>query len=331
MAISAQVGEKIGEYVLSTGFNAVGNCRWAIVQKDGKQYFLKEFLKPKYPPPYLKDEVRKSKLRRCRKFEQHHKRLLGALKATSIPGGNIVAPVDFFRFGLIYYHISPKIDVTLVTPGALATAPQGQKSILIKTVINSVGILHNAHIVHCDLKPENVLIHRTSTGNLVSKIIDLDGAFFEDDLPDPDDMQFDQRYMAPEVLLFNRAGGETKIKLTTAADIFSLGLILYEFWTGTRVQFDRHLHTDPASCLIDGGRLFWDRSLTPGPLAESIEEMLSRDSASRPSIVKVAQRLSTLGMAGSTNPSASPVSIRAESPAPSPSTASVRFSKNLNR
>jgi hypothetical protein len=57
MAVSARVGESIGEYVLSSGFNAVGNCRWAIVRKSGQEYFLKEFLNPKYPPPYLKDKI----------------------------------------------------------------------------------------------------------------------------------------------------------------------------------------------------------------------------------------------------------------------------------
>src|SRR6516162_514889 len=225
MISSTGLGDKIGDYILSTGFSAVGNCRWAIVTKEGKSYFLKEFLRPKYPPPYLKDEVRKQKLDRCRKFERHHKRLLSNLTTICIPGGNIVAPVDFFRFGLIYYHVSPKVDAALIKPEEFSTLTEGTKAILIKTVINSIEILHRSHIVHCDLKPDNVLIHKTATENLVSKVIDLDGAFFEDDVPDPDDMQFDQQYMAPEILLYNQKDVSKKVNLSTAADVFSLGLI----------------------------------------------------------------------------------------------------------
>jgi len=221
--------------------------------------------------------------------------------------------------------------VRLIKPEEFSTLTEGTKAILIKTVINSIEILHRSHIVHCDLKPDNVLIHKTATENLVSKVIDLDGAFFEDDVPDPDDMQFDQQYMAPEILLYNQKDVSKKVNLSTAADVFSLGLIFFEFWTGIRVQYDRGRFGDPASTLIEGGKLSWDRSRVPTVLGDTIEAMLNLEPAVRPSIIQVGKRLSTLGLSKPAMGVEGSDRTLASSPSPSTAKVSIRFSKNLVR
>jgi serine/threonine-protein kinase len=94
-------------------------------------------------------------------------------------------------------------------------------------VADAADAVHYAHlrgILHRDLKPANILIdaqghaHVTDFG-LSQFIAD------ESNLTNPGDIVGTPKYMSPE-----QAGGSTV--LTTAADIYSLGAILYELITG---------------------------------------------------------------------------------------------------
>ena len=96
---------------------------------------------------------------------------------------------------------------------------------LIATVANAVHHAHQRGILHRDLKPSNILIDRegkpyvTDFGlaRLLKKDSDLTLSGATVGTPN---------YMAPE-----QAQGKNK-QLTTAADVFSLGAILYEMLTG---------------------------------------------------------------------------------------------------
>jgi len=90
-------------------------------------------------------------------------------------------------------------------------------------VASVLAALHNAEIVHCDIKPENVfLIQRDGRDNFV-KLIDFGVAI----LPDEErtaGMAGTPAYMAPE-----QAAGE---KLDHRVDIYALGVMLYQLVSG---------------------------------------------------------------------------------------------------
>ena len=105
---------------------------------------------------------------------------------------------------------------------------------LMMQISDAVAAAHDAGIIHRDLKPANVFIVQRADVPSVVKVLDFGIAkLAAESLDDDDPMTLTQigamigtpRYMSPEQC----DGAE----LTPAADVYSLGIILYEMLTGT--------------------------------------------------------------------------------------------------
>jgi serine/threonine protein kinase len=116
-------------------------------------------------------------------------------------------------------------------PAETAEAKPGRKAqITAAEIMAKVGrAVHYAHqhgVLHRDLKPSNILLDGQGTPYLtdfgVAKIVDRTL-----DITESGAVLGTPSYMAPE-----QAAGKTR-SLTTAADIYSLGAILYELLTGS--------------------------------------------------------------------------------------------------
>ena len=96
----------------------------------------------------------------------------------------------------------------------------------------AVAAAHEAGIIHRDLKPSNILVTQSADQPAVVKVLDFCIATFTPDDDDDDMTTLNQtnsvigtpRYMSPE-----QYNGQD---LTPAADVYSLGVILYEMLSG---------------------------------------------------------------------------------------------------
>ena len=96
---------------------------------------------------------------------------------------------------------------------------------LFATVARAVHYAHQHGVIHRDLKPHNILLDRDGQPHLtdfgLAKLLERDTG-----LTVSEAVMGSPAYMAPE-----QAAGQTK-HLTTAADVYSLGAVLYALLTG---------------------------------------------------------------------------------------------------
>ena len=255
-------GELIGDYLISskpTNANG-GKCLWAFAAKDGQEFFIKQFLDPKYPLDSAPGGAASKKLRRqdCAVFEQRHQHVMERLKSDSVGGGNIVVAEAFFRDGATYYKVTKRIDASNLE--SLRSLTEHQKAVVLRTLGLSLQQLHRIGIVHGDLKPDNVLVQKRSGHDLyTAKLIDFDDSYLAGQPPEPTAVGGDGHYGAPEWHAYiqeeSRSDGS---ELTTAVDMFALGLMLHEYLTGQLPGY-------PGDFPSPGEAVKAGRPLTPDP------------------------------------------------------------------
>ncbi len=149
--------------------------------------------------------------------------------------------------------------------------PEGKAIEMVQEICAGLAAAHGLGVIHRDLKPANIMID--GRGNAI--ITDFGLAGLADDLARKNEFAGTPAYMAPEQL--------TEGKATHKSDLYALGLIMYEMFTGRR-RFDgrsvnemKRLHesTDPASVSRD------TRSID-SIVQQVIARCLERDPKERP-------------------------------------------------
>jgi len=150
-------------------------------------------------------------------------------------------------------------------------------------ILNAVSYLHKQGIIHRDLKPTNIMID-----NYLNRAVLTDfgiSKFGEDNMfttiTSQENFVGTPAYMAPEQFANSR--------VTTNSDIYSLGLLFYEMFTG-KLPFDHKSMME-----IVSSRLAHEYSIAielPGvnnlnKLNDTIKQMLSMDQESRPTANEV--------------------------------------------
>lgn len=273
------MGETINRYNLLGSFQNqdAGFSRWTFAEKDGNKFFLKEFLSPVYPDQdSLTETLRLERIEECREFEKKQKLLYERVNKAS--DGNLVRIIEFFRCDSHYYISTPKVEVVSSSLEKISSLPMEKKLFLCKTVAHSIKMLHANHIVHADLKENNILVQKSVTGEYVGKIIDFDCSFFEENPPVSEkELSGDQVYFAPEACRF--IFGET-VELTCKMDVFALGLLFHQYLTGKLPEFNQADFYYAHVAVLEGEHLNISPTL-PHPIRTLLEKMLECDSSKR--------------------------------------------------
>ncbi|AVZ75963.1 serine/threonine protein kinase [Streptomyces lunaelactis] len=277
-------GAVIGGYrIVSEPTNANGGkCIWAFAERDGAQYFVKQFLEPKRPRDDDTRDTPSLRIRRelAREFEDRHRTIMERLRPDARGGGNLVLATDFFHEGSTYYKVTERIDTSsLEKPQALEPRP---KTVLLKTLGMSLKQLHDINIVHGDLKPLNVLVQkRDGAAFHTAKLIDFDDSYVAGSPPGRTDVVGDTAYGAPEWRRYMQGDESvTAEHLTCAVDVFALGLMTHVYLTGALPGFDARFGS-PADAVNAGEHLQLNTRLSDAMLG-LLRAMTARAPGSRP-------------------------------------------------
>jgi serine/threonine-protein kinase len=134
--------------------------------------------------------------------------------------------------GLLYLVMEYLLGETLFERFRRSPLPLRDLLEVVRAVCWALGAAHDIGIVHRDVTPSNVfLVRRAGTTAAQVKVLDFGIAFIKNEIriTVPGQMVGTPSYMAPEAVL----GRE----ITSATDVYSLGVVLYEGLTG-RLPFD---------------------------------------------------------------------------------------------
>jgi len=279
-----------------------GFSKWGFATKNGKEYFIKELINPVYPTDknVMTDEMFQERRTYCSQYEAKFKKFFGLINKAS--RGNLIRIVDFFRFGNRYYLVSEKVEGKSPTMEYIAALDDEKKLLLLKTVAHCFYDLHSVGIVHSDVKPNNILVKSTKSGNYVAKLIDFDSGFIKGETLDNKELGGELTYLAPETFL--GIYGED-IRPDEKADIFGLGLMFHEYYCGFLPYYDQTEYEYPYEAALDGALLKPDTDMMPDEIGNLISSMLDADPTKRPSAEEIIKILNII-----TNQSQDSVAIK---------------------
>jgi serine/threonine-protein kinase len=160
-----------------------------------------------------------------------------AQAAANLGHPNIVTVYDYGQDGAQSY-----IVMEYVEGRDLKTVIRGEAPLLLDRALDlmiqacaALGAAHRAGLVHCDVKPQNILV--TNDGRVKVTDFGIARAMSASVPQNVETVWGTPHYFSPE-----QAAGEPP---TPASDVYSLAVVLYEMLAG-RVPFDADNHTDLA-------------------------------------------------------------------------------------
>ena len=145
---------RIGDYETVSPFVTAGSghARWCVAKRDGKEYFLKQFLSPVQPvqrSPHPNEQVMLRR-ERCAAFETRKQRLYNALRR--VPERFIVRVEEFFVYDGHYFASSQYLGKAYQTLFDCFSSENKIKISLLLSLAECLKALHDVGICSCRLE-----------------------------------------------------------------------------------------------------------------------------------------------------------------------------------
>jgi serine/threonine-protein kinase len=170
---------------------------------------------------------------------------------------------------------------------------------VVRDVARAMSLAHERGVIHRDVKPANIFLHRLPNGQIIAKILDFGISKVPTHPGGPKVTQADVLVGSPAYMSPEQAAG--RVELDPRSDVYGLGVILYEALSGRLpfleatnnaliIQIAVH-EAPPLGTVVSG---------LPKPVLELVKASMDRDRDARiGSATALAERIeATLAMLG---------------------------------
>lgn len=246
---------RLADYKIEKSFTSTnGDCYITTSKLDGKKYFIKRNIDVTYGSESDPIELKRIYKRKADAWLNYHNQIRKEFTKHNSGNGNTVFPIAYFVdegsiYELQHYIEINKVPITEIEKKDLENKilkdtgkkvnlqrvcelPSDAKIRIMQTSAYALKQIHSWGIAHCDLKPDNVPICTSEMGGYISKITDCGDAIFVNNIPSEGQIVCTEPYWSPELAAYKKGNISVKSRLSCKNDVFAMGLIFHEWWTG---------------------------------------------------------------------------------------------------
>ena len=284
---------KVGKYELEGSWTIVARCHYAFARKDGKRYFLKKLLEPKYPsnPEFYEPDMLKRTKKVCADFEKFQEKIIADLNNAAKTCNQIICTLDFFREKSTYYKASEAISGKIYSVEEISKLPESERFAIIKRYATALKSVSDVNIVHGDIKPENIFVVKRGSG-FIPLLIDFDDSYYSSAPPKPEFTHGSPEYYSPELAKYISDGEKSKPSTVTCkSDIYASALVIYEWFTGNKL-LPKRMADAAYPYMVEAKDLNYKG--VPESLRSLLEKMLDSNPSKRPSAEQVIKMMDSI-------------------------------------
>ncbi len=237
------------------------------VRRWGRRYVVKEYTDYRFsvrkPGEKLTDALTAAE-KRTEVYFSHLQKTARLMRRSVRRDALLNISVDVFRQERSIYKVTNLIESCDMDADRLhEELDLQQMTTFLRTLLVQVETLESIGFIHCDLKPENVLICEKRDGTWSAAVIDYDsGIIIADD--DTHYVDYTPEYASPEMHIYKAHENEADAamlrgKLTCAADMFSIACLIVHYLTGNPLGEEGMI---PAE-LMSAGRILYAPKVHP--------------------------------------------------------------------
>ncbi|MGN1061443.1 MAG: hypothetical protein ACI4QN_06900 [Candidatus Coproplasma sp.] len=236
-----------GEYEVDSAFIDGGSINWELTgngefilgTKGGRKYFIKRNIHVRYPSKGEPKAVYDKYKAEADAIYNKQKQLAKNMSGLSSNGDHIVVEeANFWDDENMFATVTAYIDGILPATYDYTSLSLNEFLNLSKDSTLLLQKLHAHNVIHGDLKEKNIVVAKQK-GKYVPYLIDFDSSYATDKIPEWDGIGGSEGYQSPEILLYGSDEGAADSDIiTTATDIFTLGIVLHRWWCGAFPSFD---------------------------------------------------------------------------------------------
>ncbi len=237
------------------------------VRRWGRRYVIKEYTDYRFSarkPGEMLTDALKAAEKRTEVYFLHLQKTAQLMRRSVRWDALLNVPVDVFRQGRSIYKVTHLIEACDIEAEQLHEELDFQQmTTFLCTLLSQMETLAEIGFIHCDIKPENVMICQKRDGTYSAALIDYDsGIIIADD--DTHYVDYTPEYASPELHLYkareNEADAdELRTKLTCAADMFSTACLIIHYLTGEPLGTEEMI---PAE-MMNAGRILYVPKVHP--------------------------------------------------------------------